>query len=113
MSEMGFDDRTSLFYDIRHHRLLIVGHGLTLDHADRTFRAGADAGPEPVAEKIAHEPGLPVDELERSLRAVRDALAATGAFLSIDADDLPFHAPALPVGSLLIVVVSFWYAGYE
>ena len=41
--------------------------GLTLDNTDRTLRAGAGAGPEPVAEEVGYQPGLPVNELERSV----------------------------------------------
>jgi hypothetical protein len=107
MLEMCFDHRGSLLYDIRHHGLLIVGDSLTPDYADRAFRAGADAGAKAVAEEVAHEPGLSPDDLQRSLRAVRDALAASGAFLFIDTDDLAFHV-FLPS---LILIPSFWCRG--
>jgi hypothetical protein len=97
--EMCFDHRRSLLCNVCHHGLLIVRNSLALDDADRPFRTGTDAGAKTVAEEVAHEPCLPFNELERSFGTVRDALAASRAFLFIDADDLPFHTASLPAGS--------------
>ena len=110
MLEMGFDDGNSLFYDHCHHRLLVIWHGFALDDADRTLRAGADAGTEAVAEEVAHEPCLPVKDLECPFRAVRDALAASRALLFIDADDLTLHVLLPPYLILRIAVVRFSHA---
>jgi hypothetical protein len=89
--EVGFDDQCSLFYDHCHHGLLAVRLGLAFNDTDRPFWAGADTGPKPVTEKVAHEPGLPVNELECSLRAIRDALAASRAFRIVNADNPALH----------------------
>ncbi len=53
--------------DVLHHGFLIVGHGFTLDDADRSFGTGADAGAKTVTEEIGYKPGFPVNDLERSL----------------------------------------------
>jgi hypothetical protein len=92
MLEMGPDNRCSLFCDIPHYGLLIIGNSLAFDNADRTLRAGADAGAKAITEKVAYKPGFSPDQLQGSLRAVRDALAASRAFLLIDADDPAFHS---------------------
>src|SRR5208337_3145950 len=89
--QVRFDDRCSLLCDSSHHDLLIVRHRIALDHRDRSLRTRTYAGPKPVAEKVADQPGFPFDQLERSFRAVRDALAASSTFPVFYADDLPFH----------------------
>jgi hypothetical protein len=89
--EMGFDDGCALPHDVLHYRLFIVRSGFTLDDADRAIGAGPYARAQAVAEQVAYESSLTVDDLDGSLRAVRDALPASRAFVFVDADDLPFH----------------------
>jgi hypothetical protein len=89
--EMGFDDGCTLSHDILHYRLFIVGDGFALDDDDRALGAGPDASAEAVAEQVAYEPCLTIDDLNSSLRAVRDALPASRAFIFVDANYLPFH----------------------
>jgi hypothetical protein len=89
--QMCPDNRCSLVCNGCHHRLFVIGNCLSFNHADGAFGTGSDAGTQTVAEEIGYKPGFPVNDLERSLRAVGDALAAPRAFLLIDADDLPFH----------------------
>lgn len=98
--QVRFYHRGALLDDPCHDSPLIVWLGLAFDHADRTFRTGADAGTKAVTEKIAHEPGFAIDDLQRSLRTVGDALATTGAFRIVNADDLPLHDtfPASGIG---------------
>jgi hypothetical protein len=74
-------------------------YGFALDYGNRTFRAGADTGTKAVAEQVAHKPGFPINDLERPLGTVRDALAAARALRFIDADYLSFHGR----------VSVFWY----
>jgi hypothetical protein len=50
---------------------------------------GSDTGTKAIAEEIACEPGLPVNELEISLRAVWDALAAPLTFRVVNTEDPP------------------------
>jgi hypothetical protein len=94
MFEMGFDHRFSLPDNGLHHGFLIVGYSFSLDDTDRSFGAGAYAGPETIAEEITYEPCLSINELKCSLRAVRDALPASRAFGIVDIDYLPFHTVA-------------------
>jgi hypothetical protein len=94
--EVSPDNRRSRFCNSRHHRLFVVRSCFSFDHADSALGTGADAGTQTVAEEIGNKPGLPVNNLERSLRAVGDALTAPRAFVLIDADDLPFHIVPLP-----------------
>jgi hypothetical protein len=91
MIEMGLDDVRALSHDIIHDRLFIVGLGLTLDDTDRAYGAGTDAGAKAVAEEVAYEPRLSIDELNSSLRAVRDTLPAARTFTIVDTNNLPFH----------------------
>jgi hypothetical protein len=89
--KMGPDNGRTLLYYPLHDCRFAVGYRFAFDNLDRTFRAGADAGPEPVAEEIAYEPGLIVNDLERPFRTVRDALATACTFRLINADDVPLH----------------------
>ena len=94
--EMRFDDCPSLSYNVFHYRLFIIRHGLTLNNADRPFRAGPGTRPEPVTEKVAHQPCLPVNDLERTFRAIRYALSAPRALLLVYADNVSFHSRSPP-----------------
>jgi hypothetical protein len=91
MLKMGTDYRRTLFYYPLHHCRFAVGYRFAFDNLDRTFRAGADTGPEPVAEEITYEPGLIVNDLDRPFRTIRDALAAACTFRFVNADDIPLH----------------------
>ena len=86
--------------DFRQHLPLVVGFGLPLHHADGLFRAMTDAGPQAVAEEIAEQPGLPVDDLQRSFGAARDAQTAPGAFLFVDFYDFSLHMLLLDNGTI-------------
>jgi hypothetical protein len=91
MFEMRLNYRCSLPDDIFHDRLLIVGNRFPLNDADRSFRAGTNAGTKTIAEKVTDKPCLSIDELQGSLRAVRDALATSRAFCIVNTDYVPFH----------------------
>jgi hypothetical protein len=91
MFEMSFDDRHTLPDNRFHHSIFVIGRCLAFDNRDRSLGAGACAGSKTIAEEIAYEPCLSVNELQGSLRAVRDALAASRAFFIVDTDYLPFH----------------------
>jgi len=91
MFEMRLYYRCSLPDDIFHDRLLIVGNRFPLNDADCALRTGANAGTKTVTKKIADKPCLAIDQLNGSLRAVRDALATPCASGIINTDYVPFH----------------------
>jgi hypothetical protein len=75
------------------HRLLIEFVGFTLDDLQRPGRTGTEAGPEPVTEFIGHQTGFAVDDLQRTIGAVRKTLASAIAEFLIYLDNLSqyFH----------------------
>ena len=103
MFEMRLYNRCTLFYNIFHDGLLIVGYSLPLDDAYRSFGACADAGSETIAEEIAYEPGLPIDDLKGTLRAVRDTLAASRALVIVNTDYFTFHSITPSITALSLI----------
>jgi hypothetical protein len=91
MLQMRPDDWCPLSDYILHDSLLIVGNSFALNDADRPFWTGPDTCTKTIAEEIADKPGLSIDELKSSLRAVRDTLTTSRAFGIIDTDYFPFH----------------------
>ncbi|MPM77258.1 hypothetical protein SDC9_124258 [bioreactor metagenome] len=87
---------------------LVIRLGFALHNPDRPLRTFADAGAEAVAKKIADQPRLAVDQLQRALLTVRNAQAAAVAFGFINLNDLAFHvrllAPASAIYGFRIVL---------
>ena len=103
MLEVGADRVGALPRDVGHDPALVVGLGLPLRQRDGPFRAVADAGAKAVAEKVAHQPHLSVDDLQGAFGTVGEAQAAAGALLLVDCDDracahtIRVHCPRRPV----------------
>ena len=91
MLQMGLDGVGALPDDVLHHLALIVGFGLPFDDLNRAQRTLADAGAKAIAEEVADQPRLAVDQLECPFRAVGDAFAAAVAFRFIDLDNFSLH----------------------
>jgi hypothetical protein len=70
---------------------LIEGIRFPLFDGKGALRALADAGAQAVAENIAHQFGLAVDDFNGFFGAARHAQTAAGALFFIDFDDLAFH----------------------
>jgi hypothetical protein len=85
--EVGTDGVRAQGYDVRHHAALVVRFGFPLGERDRALGAVAHAGAKAIAEQVAHQARLAVDDLQRALGAVRDAEPAAVALLFVDGDD--------------------------
>ena len=70
------------------HGLFIEGIRLAMLDGDRVQRASADARAQPVAIALLHHASLAVDNLQRTLRTVDDALSAAVALLFVDLDNI-------------------------
>ena len=70
----------------------VVCRSLALDERDGILRAARQAIAEPVAEIVAHEFGLPADNLDSPFMARVGANAAAVAFLFVDLYDRANHA---------------------
>jgi len=76
-------------------RRLVEGGRLALDHLQRALRTLAQASTQAVAEDVADEPRLAVDEGDGALGAGGDALAAAVAARLVDLHDLADHSAPL------------------
>ncbi len=77
-------------------------------------RTGAETGPETVAELVGDQLGLTVNDLQRSLGAIRNALSAAVTQFLVDLNDFPhlFHdtspwVMAVRTGSLFFACLDF------
>ena len=97
VGQMGADNVFPLGSDVGHDFLFIVGFGFPCLDVDGAQRAGADAGPKAVAEKIGHQSGLAVDKLQRPFGAIGQAEAAAVAQLMVNIDYFSFQFSLLAV----------------
>ena len=88
MLEMRLDHGGALLDHVGHHLSLVVGLGLAFFDRDGALRTMPKAGPQAVAQEFAHQPGFAVDQLDRPLRTVGNAVAAAVALFLVDPDDL-------------------------
>ena len=79
MTQVRFDDVCPAFDNILHGAALIIGLGFAFFDMDRALRAGADTRAQAVAEQIADQTRLSVNDLQRAFRTPGYALAATSA----------------------------------
>jgi hypothetical protein len=91
MLEMGRKHVSPLRHYIGHNLALIVGLGFPLDHADGPLGAIIQAGSQPVAKQISYQPGLAINYLQGTFRAIRDTDPTAVAFCLVDLNDLAFH----------------------
>ncbi len=82
--EMRPDGAGPLLHDVCHYFLLVIGFGFAFLDSDRSQRAFAQAGAEPVAEEVANQPRLSVYYLQCPFRAAGNAVAAAVAQFLID-----------------------------
>jgi CHASE2 domain-containing sensor protein len=77
--------------DVLHDLALAVRLGLALLDPDGAHRAFADAGPQPIAEQVADQARLAIDQLQGALGTVGNAIPAAVAQLRVDVNDPAFH----------------------
>ena len=76
-----FDRVFAVADNVVHHLAFVIGFSLALDGFDRPLRAGADARTESIAEQVANQTRLFVDDLQRPLGAIRNAIATAIALV--------------------------------
>jgi len=106
--KMGGDYRWSLRDNVGHDGLLVIGPGFPFNDRDCSFRACADTGTEPIAEKVAYQSCFSLNQLQCSLRTIRDALAASRTLFLVDMNDLSFMA--FSSGKFFAVYVFFFFS---
>lgn len=89
--KVGQDGISSLRNHGFHHFTLIIGFCFTFNDFNRTFRAVADAGTKTIAEQIADQSCLTVNQLHGPFMTIGNADATSVAFLFINLNNFPFH----------------------
>jgi hypothetical protein len=106
MFQVCFNHRFPLGGDAFHYLPLVIWEGIPLLDCDGAFRTMPEAGSQAVAEEVADQPGLAVNDLERPFRTARNAQSATVALALVNANDFAPHGDSPALGFRLMLDAS-------